>query len=46
MPNVLLTPHVGGAVGGVLRRGYGLVGDQLRRYAAALPLINVVTGLY
>jgi phosphoglycerate dehydrogenase-like enzyme len=46
MPNVLLTPHVGGAVGGMLGRGYRLAGDQLRRYVAGQPLVNVVTGLY
>jgi len=46
LPNVLLTPHVGGAVGGVLRRAYALVGDQVRRYAAGEPLLNVVDGDY
>jgi phosphoglycerate dehydrogenase-like enzyme len=46
MPNVLLTPHVGGAVRSVLRKAYGLAGDQLRRYAAGEPLINVVHGEY
>lgn len=46
MPNVLLTPHVGGSVRGLLRRAYGLVGDQVRRYVAGEPLINVVQGEY
>jgi phosphoglycerate dehydrogenase-like enzyme len=46
MPNVLLTPHTAGSVGGTLRRAYGLVGDQVRRYVAGEPLINVVTGDY
>jgi phosphoglycerate dehydrogenase-like enzyme len=46
MPNVLITPHVGGAVPGMYRRAYALVGDQLRRYAAGEPLVNVVTGEY
>jgi phosphoglycerate dehydrogenase-like enzyme len=46
MPNVLLTPHVAGSVGGLLKRAYGLAGDQLRRYAAGEPLINVVSGDY
>jgi phosphoglycerate dehydrogenase-like enzyme len=46
MPNVLLTPHIGGAVRGVLPRAYRLVGDQMRRYAAGEPLLNVVTGDY
>src|SRR3712207_9173665 len=30
MPNVLITPHVGGSVRGFPRRGYQLVGAQLR----------------
>jgi phosphoglycerate dehydrogenase-like enzyme len=46
MPNVLLTPHVGGSVKGFLRRGYRLVGEQVRRYAAGRPLENVVTEGY
>jgi phosphoglycerate dehydrogenase-like enzyme len=46
MPNLLLTPHVGGSVRGMLRRSYALVGDQLRRYLADQPLINVVHGEY
>src|SRR5258706_2686908 len=46
MPNVFITPHVGGAVRGILRRIYRLVGDQLRRYGEGQPLINEVTGDY
>jgi phosphoglycerate dehydrogenase-like enzyme len=46
MPNVLLTPHTAGSVAGTLRRAYALVGDQVRRYVAGEPLINVVTGDY
>jgi phosphoglycerate dehydrogenase-like enzyme len=46
MPNVLLTPHVAGSVHGLLRRAYGLVGDQIRRYAAGEHLINEVVGDY
>ena len=46
MPNVLLTPHVAGSVSGTFRRAYALVGDQVRRYVAGEPLINVVTGDY
>ena len=42
MPNFLLTPHVGGAVPGLMRRPYRLVGDQIRRYVAGQPLINQV----
>jgi phosphoglycerate dehydrogenase-like enzyme len=46
MPNVLLTPHTAASVGGTLRRAYGLVGDQIRRYVSGQSLINVVTGDY
>jgi len=46
LPNVFLTPHVAGSVAGLHRRAFALVGDQLRRYAAGEPLINVVTGDY
>jgi phosphoglycerate dehydrogenase-like enzyme len=46
MPNVLITPHVGGAVSGLMRRAYGLVRAQLERYVSGQPLANVVTGDY
>ncbi|GGK19489.1 phosphoglycerate dehydrogenase [Pilimelia terevasa] len=46
LPGVLLTPHVAGAVGGMMRRAYDLVGAQLRRHAAGAPLANVVHGDY
>lgn len=46
MPNLLLTPHVAGSVQGTMRRAYALVGDQVRRYAAGRPLLNVVSGEY
>jgi phosphoglycerate dehydrogenase-like enzyme len=46
MPNVLVTPHAGGKVRGMVRRQYRLVGDQVRRYASGQPLINVVEGGY
>jgi len=45
-PGLLLTPHVAGAVGGVLPRGYRLVRAQLERYVASEPLANVVTEGY
>jgi phosphoglycerate dehydrogenase-like enzyme len=45
-PNLLVTPHVAGAVPGVLRRAYTFVGEQLRRYAAGQPLANVVEDGY
>jgi phosphoglycerate dehydrogenase-like enzyme len=46
MPNVLLTPHVGGSVRGLLPRAYRLAGQQLRRLAAGEPLTNVVANGY
>ncbi len=45
-PDLLLTPHIAGAVPGLLRRAYRLVGEQLRRYAAGQPLLNVVRDGY
>lgn len=45
-PNTLITAHVGGDTPGFRELGYRLVGDQLRRYAAGEPLINVVAGEY
>jgi phosphoglycerate dehydrogenase-like enzyme len=46
LPNVLLTPHVAASVGGMLRRAYGFIGDQVRRYLSGQSLVNVVTGDY
>jgi phosphoglycerate dehydrogenase-like enzyme len=46
LDNFLLTPHVGGAVPGLMRRGYRLVGDQIRRYASGVPLVNQVRDGY
>lgn len=46
LPNVLLTPHVGGSVRGLLPRAYRLAGQQLRRLAAGEPLINEVVSGY
>ncbi|MEV6487192.1 2-hydroxyacid dehydrogenase [Actinoplanes sp. NPDC051633] len=46
LPNVFITPHIGGAVTGLLPRGYALAGDQLRRYAAGADLINQVVEGY
>jgi phosphoglycerate dehydrogenase-like enzyme len=43
-PNLLLTPHVGGGSTGSPRRAYTLVADQLQRFVAGEPLLNVVTG--
>jgi phosphoglycerate dehydrogenase-like enzyme len=45
-PNLLLTPHVGGASSAMWPRAYRVVRDQLERYARGLPLENQVTGEY
>ncbi|SDI87783.1 Phosphoglycerate dehydrogenase [Frankineae bacterium MT45] len=42
MPNVLITPHVGGGTSGWSERAYRLAREQLRRYLAGEPLRNVV----
>jgi phosphoglycerate dehydrogenase-like enzyme len=46
IPNVFITPHIGGTVHGLLPRAYRLAGDQLRRFVAGEPLINQVLGDY
>ncbi len=46
MPNVLLSPHVAGSVSGFPRRAYQLISEQLRRYVAGEPVINVVSDGY
>lgn len=46
MPNVLITPHIGGAVHGFMQRAYTLVDAQLRRRLAGEPLHNVVVDGY
>jgi phosphoglycerate dehydrogenase-like enzyme len=46
LPNVFLTPHIGGNVRGLLRRGYTLAGQQLRRYANGQSLVNQVRDGY
>jgi phosphoglycerate dehydrogenase-like enzyme len=45
-PNVLITPHVGGATPAMWPRTYRLVRDQLERFASGRPLANVMTGEY
>ncbi len=42
LPNVLITPHVGGNVVGLPPRAYRLVREQLARYLGGEPLVNVV----
>lgn len=46
LPNLLLTPHVGGSVRGLLPRAYRLAGEQLRRFVAGRPLRNQVVDGY
>ena len=41
-PNLLLTPHVGGAVYEGRERSYRVVSEQLARLAAGEPLRNVI----
>jgi phosphoglycerate dehydrogenase-like enzyme len=45
-PNLLVSPHVGGASSAMWPRAHRLVAAQLRRYAAGEPLANVVTADY
>jgi len=46
VPNLLLTPHVGGAVLGLLDRFSALLADQVTRYERGEPLLNQVHGEY
>jgi phosphoglycerate dehydrogenase-like enzyme len=45
-PNVLISPHVGGASSAMWPRAYRLVREQLERYAHGEELANQVTGAY
>lgn len=45
-PNLLVSPHVGGASSAMWPRAYRLVRDQLHRFAAGEPLANVMSGEY
>ncbi len=45
-PNLLITPHVGGATSAMWPRAHRLVRDQLNRFAAGEPLHHVMTGEY
>lgn len=45
-PNLLVSPHVGGASSAMWPRAHRLVRDQLRRYAAGEELVNVMSGDY
>jgi len=46
VPNLLISPHVGGASSAMWPRAHRLVRDQLHRFAAGEPLANVMTGDY
>jgi phosphoglycerate dehydrogenase-like enzyme len=41
-PNLLITPHVGGSSPEFARRALQVAADELRRYIAGEPLLNVV----
>lgn len=45
-PNLLVSPHVGGASSAMWPRAHRLVRDQLHRYAAGEQLVNVMSGAY
>jgi phosphoglycerate dehydrogenase-like enzyme len=45
-PNVLISPHVGGASSAMWPRAYRLVRQQLERFATGEPLDNVMSGDY
>jgi len=42
LPNVLITPHIGGDTFAFARRAPGFVADQAERYLSGRPLANVV----
>jgi phosphoglycerate dehydrogenase-like enzyme len=46
VPNLLVSPHVGGASSAMWPRAHRLVRDQLHRFAAGEPLTNVMVGEY
>ena len=40
--NVVITPHIGGATRETLQRGADMLAEEIRRFAASEPLINLV----
>ena len=42
LPNVIITPHLGGASDRFWERECALLRDNLRRYLAGQPLLNLV----
>ncbi len=45
-PNLLLTPHVAGSTGQFMPRALQIAADQVRRWIAGQPLINIVSNGY
>ena len=45
-PNLFITPHVGGGSPRFLQRAFKLAGEQVGRYLAGEPLLNVVSEGY
>jgi phosphoglycerate dehydrogenase-like enzyme len=45
-PGVFITPHVGGSTPASRRRAVALVRDQVARFTAGEPLLNVIKGDY
>ncbi|MEJ7707429.1 MAG: 2-hydroxyacid dehydrogenase [Nocardioidaceae bacterium] len=43
MPEVIITPHVGGAAESLWPRAHALVSEQLQRFSDGKPLMNVVS---
>src|SRR5262249_11939805 len=41
-PNVVITPHIGGATHETLLRGVTMVAAEIERFSAGQPLVNVV----
>jgi phosphoglycerate dehydrogenase-like enzyme len=46
LPNVLISPHVGGNTSAFTPRAMRLVAEQVGRYVAGEPLLNVITAAY
>ena len=44
VPNVIITPHVGGDSSAFNPRVRTLIESQLKRFAAGQPLVNIVAG--
>lgn len=42
--NVVLTPHLGGATHETLLQGAEMIAEEIRRFAAGEPLVNVING--